>query len=104
MSRRPPRQHAETVASVLERVLNRCGINDGLREKRALLIWPEIVGPALAARSQAVALRDGRLYVRVTGSAWHSELHHMLPQILARLNNALQKPVKEIKLTTGPRV
>lgn len=102
MTLRPRRAHAERAAGVLERVLRRSGLHEGLRERRALTLWPEVVGRALARVTEPVSLREGSLLVRVRGASWRAELHHLLPELLARLNQLLDQPLREIRLVSGP--
>ena len=47
--------------------------------------WPHAVGPALARRTEPIALEGTTLRVRVPDQGWMRVLHRMQPQILARL-------------------
>jgi hypothetical protein len=47
--------------------------------------WPHAVGPALAGRTEPIALEGTTLRVRVPDQGWMRVLHRMQPQILARL-------------------
>jgi hypothetical protein len=47
--------------------------------------WPRAVGPALAGRTEPLALEGRTLRVRVPDQRWTRVLHRMQPQILARL-------------------
>jgi hypothetical protein len=47
--------------------------------------WPRAVGPALAGRTEVVALEGSTLRVRVPDQGWTRVLHRMQPQILSRL-------------------
>lgn len=101
MGRRPRKKVVEPAGAVLDRVLRRAGLEAGVREQRAITLWPQVVGAALARVTEALYLRQGRLVVRVEGASWRSELHHLLPQLLQRLNRQLESPIREIKLTAG---
>lgn len=100
MPRRGRRQ-VQGSAQLVELTLRRHGLFEKVREQQAIVLWPQIVGPALDRVTQALQLRDGSLLVRVQGSVWRSELHHMLPQLLERLNAKLSKPLREIHLLSG---
>jgi predicted nucleic acid-binding Zn ribbon protein len=102
MASRPRQPRAQEAATVLERVLRRSGLYPGVRAHLAMALWPRVVGPALAGVSEAVSLRQGTLTVRVEGSAWRAELHHLLPSILERMNTQLDAPLLKIKLVSGP--
>jgi hypothetical protein len=49
--------------------------------------WPKAVGPALAGRTEPVALEGTTLRVKVPDQGWTRVLHRMQPQILARLRD-----------------
>ncbi len=48
-------------------------------------IWQEVVGPRVAARSEAHSLRDEQLTVVVPSSAWAQELSSLSTRIIPRL-------------------
>jgi len=56
---------------------------------RGVLAWAEAVGPETARRSRAVAFREGRLIVEVTGSAWMHQLAALKRQLVAKVNGAI---------------
>lgn len=101
MRYRPKKHTVEQVSAALGRVIRRYGLERGIREQQAIAVWPEVVGPALARVTEPLFLNQGRLVVRVDGSSWHAELHHLLPQLLGQLNKQLDTPVAEIKLRAG---
>ncbi|HEY3353052.1 MAG TPA: DUF721 domain-containing protein [Polyangia bacterium] len=71
-------------------------------EQRALLCWPDVVGPRVAARAQAHRLQRGVLTVRVDGAAWLSELTYLKADIRDRMNDRLGgHPIVELRLVPG---
>jgi len=95
------RRKVQDSAKLVELTLRRHGLYEKVREQQAIVLWPQIVGPALDRVTQALQLREGTLLVRVQGAVWRSELHYMLPQLLQRLNDKLNKPLREIHLLSG---
>jgi len=97
--RRPPdelRPTGELVAGLLAGL----GLADRLKERAALERWPEVVGPEIAARSRALRIRDGVLYVQVTSAAWSQELRFLKARIIAGFDAALGAGlVKDIRFT-----
>lgn len=97
--RRPPddlRPTGELVAGLLARL----GLADRLQEQAALARWPELVGPEVAARSKALRIREGVLYVQVTSAAWSQELRFLKARIIASFDAALGPGlVKDIRFT-----
>jgi Dna[CI] antecedent, DciA len=49
-------------------------------------VWPQVVGPELARRTEVVGVEGGTLRVRVPDASWRKVLHRMQPQILGRLH------------------
>ena len=52
--------------------------------------WPEVVGTAIAAEARPSAERGGILTISCSASVWAQELDLMGPEIVERLNGALQ--------------
>lgn len=62
------------------------------RHDLLLAAWPEIIGPKLAAMTQAVSFFDGVLTVKVRNSTLHSLLsRHDKGQILAAIKQKFPK-------------
>jgi hypothetical protein len=64
----------------------------GLRtdlNQRLAEIWVETVGAEVAANAKPVQLRDGRLVVTTSSSAWAQTLQLMSEIVIARLNERL---------------
>jgi predicted nucleic acid-binding Zn ribbon protein len=55
-------------------------------------VWPEAVGPAVAAEATPTAERGGTLVVTCSSSVWAQELTLMAPDLTARLNDAIGRP------------
>lgn len=98
MPRRPHRPKPLSAAVALEQMLRRQGLFDEMRKQRAVAIWPDVVGPALARVSEPLFLDQGTLVVRVGSPTWRTELHHLLPTLLERLNRELDAPLQAIRL------
>ncbi|HEY1687386.1 MAG TPA: DUF721 domain-containing protein [Solirubrobacteraceae bacterium] len=66
------------------------------------LVWETAVGEAMAANARPTAERDGVLTVLCSASVWASELTMMAPEVLARVNDALdsQTCLQELRCRT----
>jgi len=53
--------------------------------------WREVVGAAVATEAQPLSERDGTLTVVCRSATWASELELLAPDLLARLNRALEE-------------
>jgi len=71
---------------LLERVLGSLGAGARLAECRALLAWPEVVGPVLAEHAHPLRVVNGRMEVAVPSAVWRNQLSFMQRDLVARLN------------------
>ena len=53
-------------------------------------VWSQVAGDAIAAEAQPVSERDGAVTVACRSATWAQELDLMGPDLLARLNAALE--------------
>jgi predicted nucleic acid-binding Zn ribbon protein len=69
---------------------------------RLMRLWPEVVGEAIARRTEVSSLKFHTAVVRVSTAMWIQELNLMRPQILSRLNAAMRNDaVREIRFVQG---
>jgi predicted nucleic acid-binding Zn ribbon protein len=83
----------ETLGEVLRRLLSGWGVDGHIREQGAVYRWKQIVGPRIAAHTEALRVENGKVYVRAASSAWKTELVFMKADIIDRLNRAVGKRV-----------
>lgn len=69
----------------IERLLAGMGAPEIDATSSILEAWPEIIGPELASRIVAVAVRGDELVVRVEDPAWASQLRWLERQLLDRI-------------------
>jgi len=77
---------AKSLGQVMSEMLQNYGIAQRVQEFQALNLWPEVAGQKIAAVTKARDVRDGRLYVEVSNSAWRNELYYLKAQIIEELN------------------
>jgi len=96
--KRPPGR----VGDALRQVVQRIDPDRRLAVYRLWTFWDEEVGPAVAARAEPSAFRDGVLSVRVAGAAWMQELQFMKEDLRQRLNQRLGgEPIRDIYFVSG---
>lgn len=61
--------------------------------RRLAVVWPDVVGPEGAANSHLHALRNGRLTVATSSSAWAQALQDRSGEVVKRLAQALEPGV-----------
>lgn len=92
----------ESVGPILDRLLKNLEIDKKVDEGQALLIWPEAVGPRMAARTRAESVYRGRMTVLAANPAWAQECTFMRTQIKDKLNQRLGREIiKEIVFRVG---
>jgi predicted nucleic acid-binding Zn ribbon protein len=77
------------VGSVLQKVLEKHGVDRQIERLGVLELWPDIVGEQLAEVTRAKGVDDAALFVEVRSSAWLSELSTMKHEFLERVNARL---------------
>ena len=95
MGRQPQRSRGplEPVGPMVRRLLRGLGLEHRLDEQGAVQALTVVVGPAIAAQSQASEIRDGVLFVDVATNVWMQELGLLREGIVARLNAHLGREV-----------
>lgn len=64
--------------------------------------WPQIVGPDVAAHTEAVSFEEGVLTVRADSTAWRTQLEYMTSTILGQIEQEVgAKVVTQLRLA-GP--
>jgi predicted nucleic acid-binding Zn ribbon protein len=84
MRRREPRALSHAVAALADRLAPRTTLAEVQR------VWPEAVGEVVAAQAEPTGERDGVLTVTCASAVWAQELDLMAPELVTRLNEALQ--------------
>ncbi len=91
------------LAEALAAYLKQSGFSKRLQQAEVVEIWPELVGPQIAAVTAPESVTpDGVLRVRVATAAWANELSLMTPRILARINQGRTGRVKQIRWIPTP--
>ncbi len=66
-------------------------------------VWPDAVGPALAARATPTAAREGVVHVTCESATWAHELTLMADELAAALNARITAgAVVELRCTAAP--
>ena len=90
------------VGDILPAILKSVGLDQKIRERKILSIWPTVVGEEIAARTEAVKIEKGVLYVHVDHPAWVQELHFMEREIRQKLRaKAPGIKLERIRFGTG---
>ena len=75
------------------------GLTEKLTEYQTKQVWNEAVGPTLAAQTQPVQLRNGKMEVAVPSAAWRNQLIFMKREIINKINRSMgREVVTDLKL------
>ena len=78
------------------------GLAERLREADIWRLWPEVVGPAVAARAMPLRIIKGTLTVVVSSGPWKQELGFLKGMMKDKLNDRLgAEVVRDIVLKSG---
>ena len=90
------------LADVARQELKTLGLAERLREADIWRLWPEVVGPTVAARAMPLRIIKGTLTVVVSSGPWKQELGFLKGMMKEKLNARLGgEVVKDIVLKSG---
>src|SRR5258708_17439427 len=78
------------VGSAIDRYLARLGQPAASTLELVFSRWEEVVGPAVAAHSRPLSIRDHALTIGVDGPAWATQLRFLSVPLLKRLNGLIR--------------
>ena len=88
----------------LERLLDGLGAPEIDAVSTLVERWPEVVGPELASRVRAVALRGSELVVRVEDPGWASQIAWLESRLLERIDGLVGPGrITAVKARVAPR-
>jgi len=91
-----PDDSSSPLGDALRRFLQQRGLEHRVEQVAAVEHWPRVVGPAVAAATQALSVgADGTLLIGVRSSAWMNELSLMERELLDAVNR--ENPTARIK-------
>ena len=88
----------QALKTAIKVFLKESGLDKGVKQNTALLIWDEVVGENIAENTSAEKVEHGTLTVRVDNSSWRQELVFKKKEIIDKLNSRIgKKTIKEIR-------
>src|SRR3990167_4209307 len=83
----------EKLGEILDKSLKRLDLSPRLDEYGVWPIWNDIVGATIARNAQPEKIRNGTLFVKVSGATWMQELQYMKEMISQKLNQSWRREV-----------
>tara|TARA_B100000700_G_scaffold328895_1_gene448323 strand:+ start:1822 stop:2097 length:276 start_codon:yes stop_codon:yes gene_type:complete len=88
----------QQLKSAINRFLKKNGLDRGVNQQNAILIWEETVGKTIASNTTAESVEHGILTVKTTSPTWRQELIFKKQDIIQRLNTKLgNNTIREIR-------
>ncbi len=81
------------IKEAIDQLLDTYKIRKKYDETALVAAWPEIIGSAIANRTQQLYVRDRKLYVKVESAVVKNELVLMRSMIISRLNEHVGQAV-----------
>lgn len=78
-----------TIAKALDMMVDDLKLRSKLNESRIRDGWAEIMGKPIAKYTSSVALRDGKLYIKIDSAALKQELNYSRDKIMELFNKEL---------------
>ena len=91
------KSNTQTIASIIKDFLKEAQIEGKLKEVQVVNSWEELVGKAIAHRTNRIYIKNGKLYLHMNSSIVKNELMMHREGIIERINtNAGEEIIKEI--------
>jgi len=84
-----------TIKQAVEKLLDVYRLRRKFDETSIVSAWPEIIGPAIANRTDQIYIRDKKLFVRLESAVIKNELAMIRRQIIGRVNEYVGKVIIE---------
>ena len=78
-------KHIKPLSSVMEAMLKKFGLYNGLMEVKIEEAWPIIAGPAAQKYTAEIKIINNRLYVKVLSSTLRNDLHMNKEQVKGKI-------------------
>ena len=96
------RTFPQQVGGALHGILTQLDSGGRFELVRLIRIWPEMVGEAIARRTEVASVKFHTAVIKVVGAMWIQELNLMKPQILGRLRDALgDDSLRDLRFVLG---
>ena len=83
----------QQLKSALNTALKQEGLDSAVRQNKALFIWEEVVGKAVAKNCIPEEVKHGTLIIRALTPVWRNEIAIKKKEILEKLNTKLGKEI-----------
>ena len=91
------------IAPILQGVLSRAHLQQGLSNYSVFSCWSEVVGPMLAPNTRPLRMQGSTLWVYVDNATLRHHMTFLIPQILDRIReHAPSSHIEQVRFTLNP--
>jgi len=83
----------QRLGSALENFLKTSGLEKGVTQQQAIIIWNDIVGDAVGKNTEPESVEHGIITVKVSNPTWRQELQFKKKEIIGKLNKELEQNI-----------
>ncbi len=83
----------QRLGSALENFLKTSGLEKGVTQQQAIIIWNDIVGDAVGKNTEPESVEHGIIRVKVSNPTWRQELQFKKKEIIGKLNKELEQNI-----------
>ena len=95
--------YPETIGKLLGTTLSELGVEEKLKECKAMLAWEKVAKPPLDHHAKPLRMRRGRLELAVPSPIWRTQLSFLKEDMKRRINSCVGSDVvREIVLINSP--
>ncbi|NND77917.1 MAG: DUF721 domain-containing protein [Flavobacteriales bacterium] len=84
---------AMSMADAIKNYIKKTGKEKGFQNAEIVSAWPEVMGQAVASRTEKISFYKGTLYIKLNSAPLKNELVLSRAQVAARLNEHLGETI-----------
>lgn len=89
----------DSLGGAIEKLLRAYGLEDGYYAAAVVTHWENLMGPAVARRTQSIKIQNGVLIVKIESAALRQELSYGKDKIVQQINQKLGvRIIKSVQL------
>ena len=93
------KENEENLGDVITRLLKAYGLEEGYYAAAIVTHWENLMGPAVARRTQSIKIQKGVLIVKIESAALRQELSYSKDKIMSTINKELGlRIIKSVEL------
>lgn len=97
----PPTNNTHELKEVVLNVFEQFDLQRKLQETHILNCWDQLVGEAIAQKTEQMFIRQGKLYLKISSAVVRQEIFYAKTEIIKALNAAADETIIEDLVLLG---